>query len=399
MFIDARRHVYLYNLVTSHLSAIPSIASSVSQLLWDPVDPGLFISVEGHAHTCSAYMYSPLTIVGEQVTKLGLVSIEEHGEVSIETQETHLPFGCQPLLIYDGQIVCQKSDSGDLRQVQCASHDHLDVADSGHSLDSTSSHNNNNNAKERLLNKMQQSFEQNLVLHRLERCWTLALKLDRRPTWLALAGKAMEQLALELATRVYRALGDAGMTLALEEIQALDDRNLVAGKIQLLFGDHARAQELLLLSSEPRCALDMRQDLLQWNEALRLATTLAPAELPRISASYGQQLEFLGENEPALGQYEQALGYLEQHESLSNNDGSSRGVCLEQQCMAGIARTCCRLGDLRRGTRIVMEMMDTPEAKDLCKECGTILENMKQFPDAAQLYEKGEHVCGVNICM
>ena len=54
--------------------------------------------------------------------------------------------------------------------------------------------------------------------------------------------------------------------------------------------------------------------------------------------------------------------------------------------MAGIARTTLRLGDLRRGMRLAQESND----KQLCRECGAILESMKQFTDAAQLYERGE---------
>ena len=37
----------------------------------------------------------------------------------------------------------------------------------------------------------------------------------------------------------------------------------------------------------------MRQDLLHWNQALNLAKTLAPDQLPFISIEYAQQLEFM----------------------------------------------------------------------------------------------------------
>ena len=36
----------------------------------------------------------------------------------------------------------------------------------------------------------------------------------------------------------------------------------------------------------------MRQDLLQWNQALNLAKTLAPDQISYISCKYAQQLEF-----------------------------------------------------------------------------------------------------------
>lgn len=48
---------------------------------------------------------------------------------------------------------------------------------------------------------------------------------------------------------------------------------------------------MYLESDEPIEALYMRQDLLQWDIALQLATNLAPEEIPRICKEYGQQLE------------------------------------------------------------------------------------------------------------
>jgi hypothetical protein len=39
---------------------------------------------------------------------------------------------------------------------------------------------------------------------------------------------------------VYRQLQDAGMVLGLEQIRALEDRNLLAGHIALLFGNYVQ---------------------------------------------------------------------------------------------------------------------------------------------------------------
>lgn len=36
----------------------------------------------------------------------------------------------------------------------------------------------------------------------------------------------------------------------------------------------------------------MRRDLLQWDQALHLAKTLAPEQIPYISREFAQQLEF-----------------------------------------------------------------------------------------------------------
>jgi hypothetical protein len=43
-------------------------------------------------------------------------------------------------------------------------------------------------------------------------------------------------------------------------------------------------------------ALNLRCDLLQWDESLQLATKLAPEEVPVISAQYAQHLESHGKH-------------------------------------------------------------------------------------------------------
>lgn len=43
-------------------------------------------------------------------------------------------------------------------------------------------------------------------------------------------------LNIELALKVYRQLGDAGMVMALEECMRVEDRFLLAGYVSLLFG-------------------------------------------------------------------------------------------------------------------------------------------------------------------
>ena len=58
---------------------------------------------------------------------------------------------------------------------------------------------------------------------------------------------------------------------------------------------NTEAQKLFLSSSRPLAALEMRRDLLQWEQALTLAKSLAPDQLGTISREYAQQLEFKGE--------------------------------------------------------------------------------------------------------
>ncbi|CAN0254355.1 unnamed protein product, partial [Discosporangium mesarthrocarpum] len=85
-------------------------------------------------------------------------------------------------------------------------------------------------------------FLQNLALLRLQQAWRAALQLDERPYWLALSNKAMEVLDVQMAINVYRQLGDAGMVMGLERIAHVEDKNLLAGHVALLFGSYQTAQ-------------------------------------------------------------------------------------------------------------------------------------------------------------
>ena len=52
---------------------------------------------------------------------------------------------------------------------------------------------------------------------------------------------------------------------------------------------------MLLIINVPLCVcvcVQMRRDLLHWDQALSLAKRLAPDQIPYISKEYAQQLEF-----------------------------------------------------------------------------------------------------------
>jgi WD repeat-containing protein 19 len=117
----------------------------------------------------------------------------------------------------------------------------------------------------------------------------------------------------------------------------------------------------------------MRKDLMHWDQALKLAKTLAPMEVPEISQKFAKHLEFRGEFQLALTMYEKGL---------IGKPGSEH----DQLCSAGMARMYIRLGDITRGLKLATQS----NSKQLCRECGDILENMKQFQDAALMFEKGE---------
>ena len=98
------------------------------------------------------------------------------------------------------------------------------------------------------------------------------------------------------------------MVWSLNEIKDTEDKKLLSGHVAMILGDYNLAQNLYLQSGSPVEALNMRRDLLQWDQALHLANKLAPQEIPYISKEYAQQLEFTGNYKESLNHFEKGLG-------------------------------------------------------------------------------------------
>lgn len=94
------------------------------------------------------------------------------------------------------------------------------------------------------------------------------------------------------AIKVFRRLGDAATVFALKTISSIEDINFLSGFCALLLGKTDEAKTLLVKSVDPKEALHLCRDLLQWEQALSLAETLAPEQIPIIAQEYAHQLEF-----------------------------------------------------------------------------------------------------------
>jgi len=174
------------------------------------------------------------------------------------------------------------------------------------------------------------------------------------------------------------------MVLALQELEGVEDAHLLAGHLALIFDDHVTAQDHFLQSTRPLAALEMRRDLLQWEQALKLAKTLAADQVPTISREFAKQLEFRGQYEQALGMFHKGLGDASPFTGGSWANDSTH----DRLCRLGIARLSLRLGDVGRGVSLALEGRD----RESCRECAAILESLKQWSDAAKLYEVGEQI-------
>jgi WD repeat-containing protein 19 len=308
--VDSSNRVLLFNPVlgggvNQSITKFDYSPPNIVSVLWDAVDKTTIYIYDGKClHT---YSYASSSMKGALLTKLGIVDISSEGDITLTPGAIDLVSGNVPVLCSAGFIVSQNVTGGLVNSVH-------------HFFDQL-----NEKAEKRLRNRQQlgkseermlmNRFCQAIALMKLEVAWDTALELDLRNFWIALSSKAMEVLNIELATRVYRQLRDAGMVMALQHLAHVEDRQLLSGHLCLLFGDYQHAQELFLASSQPTEALVMRKNLLHWEQALKLAQTLDPNSIPEVCVHFGQQLEFRDDTQSALSMYEAALNGNQQQES------------------------------------------------------------------------------------
>ncbi|KAK6027969.1 tetratricopeptide repeat protein [Ostertagia ostertagi] len=189
------------------------------------------------------------------------------------------------------------------------------------------------------------------------------------------------------ALRIFRHIGDVSMGLALESIVPIEEKTLLAAHVSMLLGRYDQAEQLFLKSSCPNEALAvglysdqlMRRDLLDWSKALSLAEQLAPSEIPYISREYAQQLEFMGDYPSALAHYE--------HGIIENPDEETEQILEHNEvCRSGLARMSIRTGDIRKGIQLARDL----HGRVVKRDCAIILEQLKQYGEAADLYEIGQ---------
>lgn len=342
IFIDNKSDGFVYNPVNDQVLDIPNFQSTAKGALWEnwAPDRGVFITYDDEK--IYTYMYSRESMHGPVVEYVG---------------ESKLPYGNIPILMYGGEITLQ-SQSGRLATQTLDTHSAVVGEDHEDNLDP---------------DQIRSALKQGILLKRFKDCWTFCQKLNDIVAWIDLGKGALKALEVDFAIRVYRDIGDVGMVTSLHQLRNLEDRNLLSGNIAMFLGEFNLAQDLFLASGKPLAALEMRRDLLHWDSALQLAKALAPEQIPYISREYAQQLEFTGDYMNALSHYEKGITREEKDREH------------DEVCVAGIARMSIRMGDIRRGVNMAMKM----PSRMLKKECAGILESMKQWTEAATLYEQG----------
>lgn len=345
-FIDEKKDAYIYDPINENIVQVPDCPDSIQGVIWNQNIFEKSIFAIYNKSIIVTYVYSKYHIDGTKIVKVTI---------------TKLPSETIPVFMFGGQVTLGMA-GGKLLEITLLSHE-----DVGNIVENR---------------KIIEILDNQIKCKRYQQAWATCEILNDRDYWIKFGKSSLENLDIDMAIRVYRQIQDVSMVWALEKLENIEELSLLSGHICIFLEDYNKAEKFFLHSSQPVEALNLRRDLMQWEQALSLAQKLKPNEIRFIAKEYAQQLELTGNYPMALVNYERGLADAAVDENMQDN--KSHRV----QCLSGIARTSIRCGDSRRGVGIAM---DTDSPRSLRKECAEILEIMKQFNEAAILYEKADY--------
>eukprot|EP00357_Protocruzia_adherens_P031508 CAMPEP_0115034576 /NCGR_PEP_ID=MMETSP0216-20121206/40747_1 /TAXON_ID=223996 /ORGANISM="Protocruzia adherens, Strain Boccale" /LENGTH=1399 /DNA_ID=CAMNT_0002413515 /DNA_START=36 /DNA_END=4235 /DNA_ORIENTATION=- len=359
---DIKGSGFLFNPVDESLITLENFPGSLEQVLWDNQDPNVFAVVD--TTTVIAYLYQFNSLHGPRVKPIReLLSIEdlEQDPVPIITTLEH---GLKPIILSNGYLVCQSSVDTNVGGQYLASHSYL------------TQWKGETDAKE----GHYRYFLQNLALNRFTQCFFVADKCESAEIFDTLAKQALENLEVEIAVRSYQLAKNVGMVMAIQAFKHETEKMILMGYVAAILHHHDMAQDFFLKSSKPMLALEMRCDLQDWLIALKLAKNISQDREPYICKQLAIQIETQGSHVEALKMFEKAL-------IEGPNAGMTKAEIKSHntQCSAGIARTSIKKGDVARGFAQAMKLTESA----LIIECAQVCESMKQWDEAAELFEKG----------
>jgi len=348
IFIDDLNEGYVCNPVNNTILQIPGISLNTIGILWDVECKNSCSFVTYDNELLTTYICTESHIKGSQCSIMGT---------------TKLSHGLKPILLNAG-VVSSQTHNGKICMTQLSTH--LDIKEE-------------NIEKEKNISKLLQLL---YSLGRFNELWKVFKFNKDLESWRNLAEKALLNLDIKTAKKIYRLIGDADKVIFLKKIEKIEDKNSLCGQISMLLGEYDNAQEFFLRNSDGIAALNLRRGLRQWDQALSLASTFAQNEVSIIAKEYALELEFNGEYGQALAMYNKALSCV--NDVNMTDEEKSKHITL---CNAGLIRTTLQNGEISKG----MKMLRSIQNKELLQECGSILENLKQYNEAGQLFNRSEN--------
>ncbi|KRX03337.1 hypothetical protein PPERSA_05695 [Pseudocohnilembus persalinus] len=359
---DNKGNTYYFEASSEYCAPIQGFPNKADQVLWDQANHNLFSVLENNQ--LYTFLINKNNIFGTIVAPIKeLLSIDQLNQPNAQPVFTILDKGVKPLSMINGFLKCF-TPSGSIQGQYLTSHSYL--ADYKWEEDTKEGH--------------YRYYLQNLCLNQYSNSLFAATQMDNLKLYDALGRKALENVELDVAIKAFKLSKNLSMVMTIQSFYHENEKNIIFANIAMILGQYDLAQELFIKSSMPINAVEMRSDIQDYVTALNLAKKLAPQLEPYICRRLAMLRESQGNDQDARQLFEKSV-INEESKILSERQKINQH---NQQCMAGIARTSIKSGDINKGIQIAKNINDKPVLIEIAVVC----ENMKQYDEAAELYER-----------
>ena len=376
--IDALGKVFVYSPVNETVLALyDELPTDFNRALWDKEDPNVFIGINKSNNIVYSFILILNSLKGPYIRTLKeLYYIDDLEETKMKSAKpcvTNVDSGCYPFLLDNGCLSIFNRAEKETKEIILTSHYWLyNWKKEGDSEDGHKKY-----------------FVQNYLLEKYKSCLEACKFMseeDQKEYYEQLGKESLNNLDIELAAESFRYSKNISLVLTVEELKKETEKKVILGHIAAILGDEKLAVEFFISSSQPERALELRIDLQDWDEALKLAKEYNKNKEPFISQKLAYQYETQNNIQEAISLYENSyINNPEEFIKKINDDYDLNDLELHnQKCTAGISRCAFRIGDTDKGLSKAQEITD----KNLVIEIASLCENIRYELESAKLFSQ-----------
>ena len=378
--IDELGSVFVYSPVNETvLQLYDKLPGDFNRALWDKIDQNVFIGINKSNNMVYSFNLILNSLNGPYIRTLrevyDLDDLEEEKMSSAKVAVTKVDSGCYPFLLENGCLSIFNRAEKETKDIILNSHYwQYNWKKDGDSEDGHKKY-----------------FVQNYLLQKYKACLEACKFLnedDQKRFYEKLGKEALNNLDIELAAEAFRYAKNISLVLTVEELKKETEKKVILGHIAAILGQDNHAVELFISSSQPERALELRMDLQDWDEALKLAKEYNKNKEPFISQKLAYQYETQTQSnlQEAMNLYENSyISNPEEYVKKINDDYDINDLLLHnQKCTAGISRCAFKIGDTEKGSQKAAELTD----KNLVIEIASLCENLHYELESAKLFSQ-----------
>ena len=376
--IDELGKIYVYSPVNETvLQLYDELPGDFNRAIWDNENPNVFIGINKSNTTAYTFNIILNSLNGPYIRTIKelyyLEDLEEEKMKKAKPVTTNIDNDCYPFNLDNGLLYYfNRTEKETADQILDSHYWFFNWKKEGDSEDGHKKY-----------------FVQNYLLGRYKLCIDACkyLNEDEQKLYYEKLGKeALNNLDIELAAEAFRYAKDISLVLTVEELKRETEKKVILGHIAAILGKEDLAVELFESSSQPEKALELRIDLQDWEEALKLAKQYNKNKEPFISQKLAYKYETENHYQEAMNLYENSFinNPMEFLKKINDDYDLNDLELHNQKCTAGLSRCSFRNGETDKGLSKAEELTD----KTLIVEIATLCESINYDLESAKLFSK-----------